>query len=411
VNLVQLSIALAKLGFKKVSSGIASINGKTGSSITLTAADVQAVGVAIPWAASATGGTPQLTSGTAVLGAVYINTTAGVTTFNTAIDGIPSVAKDDMFVGLTTGKYTLVPAGRIVGIFSSAANLQTAFPASSNIGALACVGTGAPYSLYWSDGSAWNNFAASGGTGTSVDLFSGNSFNIAPNGGGLTAFTSTGCATGTIVGTATARSAVIANVGYYNRIGIVSAAAANSSSYICPGTTGATGTAPNTGTYAQTIRGRVVFCVSDALTACRVGAGFHNATPSTTTEPSAQTNAAWFAADSTDMQLSFMVNAGSGTATKYALNGGTGFPANSTNADVYDGYIEFAGGTTRTIKYYIKNRATGVTASGTVTTGLPVADVALRVGVYRNTAANTTAAAVDIVAVAGGGYAQMGPIA
>jgi hypothetical protein len=78
---------------------------------------------------------------------------------------------------------------------------------------------------------------------------------------------------------------------------------------------------------------------------------------------------------------------------------------------VYDGYIEFAGGTTRTIKYYIKNRATGVTASGTVTTGLPVADVALRVGVYRNTAANTTAAAVDIVAVAGGGYAQMGPIA
>lgn len=64
------------------------------------------------WAAATN--TPALTSGTAVLGSAYKNTSTGVTTLGTAIDGITVLNKDDMLVCFTSGTYTLVPANNIV---------------------------------------------------------------------------------------------------------------------------------------------------------------------------------------------------------------------------------------------------------------------------------------------------------
>jgi hypothetical protein len=64
------------------------------------------------WAAATN--TPALTSGTAVLGSAYKNTSTGVTTLGAAIDGITVVNNGDMLVCFTAGTYTLVPANNIV---------------------------------------------------------------------------------------------------------------------------------------------------------------------------------------------------------------------------------------------------------------------------------------------------------
>lgn len=370
---------------------VSSVNSQIGD-VTLTAGNVGAVGIPVPWAASAAGGSPLLTSGTAVIGTSFQNTTAGYTTFTSAIDGIPGVQQDDILECLVAGTYTL-----------QAAKVQTA----AQIAAGATTGVVAQDSsknLYYADGSA----VVLGGT--TLDMFGGNSFMLLPSGNGITLWVPVGAsAAPATVGTVTARSGELAGIGYMNRLAYVSAAAANSSALATTASGGLQSAAPNASTFFQPQRARVVFCATDALSACRMGAGFFSATPTATVEPSTVTNMAWFAADSTDTQLTFMTNGASGTATKTVLNGGAGFPANSNGADVYDAYIEFLGGATRRINYYIMNRATGVKASGSVTATLPAADTGLRVGAYRNTAANATAAGLDFIAIAGGGFAQMGP--
>lgn len=44
---------------------------------------------------------------------------------------------------------------RLLGTFTTEAALQTAFPAASNTGATAMIGTAAPYALYQSNGVSW----------------------------------------------------------------------------------------------------------------------------------------------------------------------------------------------------------------------------------------------------------------
>jgi hypothetical protein len=90
------------------------------------------------WAASVGGGTPTLSSGTAVLGAAFRNTTAGTTTFTTPIDGIPFVAKDDELVCLVAGTYTYLPAGTGYPIAISGA---TTLADAHNTTNLICSGT------------------------------------------------------------------------------------------------------------------------------------------------------------------------------------------------------------------------------------------------------------------------------
>lgn len=369
---------------------VASVNGQVGV-VALTAGNVGAIGIPTPWAASAAGGSPLLTSGTATLGSSVQNTTPGYTTFLTPIDGIPGSQFNDIFECLTAGTWTLQPAN-----VQSAA--QIAAGATTGV-----VAQDASKNLYYVDGTQVSL------GGTAIDLFGGNSMLLLPTGNNTTVWTGIGAtATPAVVGTVTGRSGELASIGYVNRLAYVSAAAANSNALITTASAGLQSAAPNSSTFFPPQRARVVFSVTDALSACRMGAGFFSVTPTATVEPSTITNMAWFAADSTDTQLTFMTCAGSGTATKTTLNAGTGFPADTNGADVYECYIEFLGGATRKINYYIMNRATGVKASGQVTATLPAADTLLRIGAYRNTAANATACAIDVAAIAGGGFAQMG---
>lgn len=94
-------------------TGISTLSSATDYNANLVAPLAAKLPVPTSWAASPTGGAPALSSGTAVLGASYRNTTPGLTTFNTAIDGIPSVQQDDCLFCFVAGTYALVPAGSV----------------------------------------------------------------------------------------------------------------------------------------------------------------------------------------------------------------------------------------------------------------------------------------------------------
>jgi len=79
-----------------------------GGNVTLAAGDVGALGQPVAWAAGTN--TPHLTSGTAVLGSSFVNTTPGTTALSPNIDGIASVNEGDELVCLVAGTYTLSPA-------------------------------------------------------------------------------------------------------------------------------------------------------------------------------------------------------------------------------------------------------------------------------------------------------------
>lgn len=147
--MAQITLANSSL-FGTIRTAINTMMTELYASLTKANSALQAP---INWAAGSN--TPTLTSGTAVLGTAYLNTTAGITTLGTAIDGITVLQQGDMLVGFATGTYTLVPAGYIAGIFANAAALQTAFPAANNAGSRALVGSAPPYDTYSSNGTAW----------------------------------------------------------------------------------------------------------------------------------------------------------------------------------------------------------------------------------------------------------------
>jgi hypothetical protein len=453
-----------------------------------TPADVGALPVPTNWAASAGGGTPTLTSGTAVLGVAYRNTTAGTTTLSPAIDSITSVSQDDCLFCFTPGTWTLspvagagsvtfaatVPAGNATDNTSLAAALATKETTLAPVTLTAATNlvrnTHGNRSIWWNGGNATLTVQldASGGTtlddyfevhtlatatgvptlvtpdgktitgsatrivsvvrkgtpdgswtagttdpatsggGMTLDIGCGCNFRIEPGQVGGVSVSSYGTPGGSLVGTLTASTGVVTGVGFKKRVGVVSAAAVNSNSYYSTVTSGAHFIMPDTATTWIPQPSRYVFNVADALTACRVGGGLLSGVPGVTVEPSALLNCAFFGADSTDTQLTFMTNDGSGACTKTVLNGGAGFPANTNTADVYECWINLRGGATPAIDYYIINRVTLVKATGTITANIPVAATGLLAAVYRNTAANATAAKIDFTLIAGGMDAMQG---
>lgn len=94
----------------------------------------------------------------------------------TAIDGITAMALNDSLLwssplnAWTLQKATLAvedlsnasSVQRMVGTYATAAALQTAKPAASNIGSRALVGSAAPYTAYTSDGVSWNTVSTGG---------------------------------------------------------------------------------------------------------------------------------------------------------------------------------------------------------------------------------------------------------
>jgi hypothetical protein len=251
---------------------------------------------------------------------------------------------------------------------------------------------------------------AAGSATTMPNLFTGQGF-IYAAARGSNSPTVLGAGGQSAVGTAASGTGTtVAGITFPNRHRItVAAAAANTNAY-CGSASGAEGIVVPNVAADTTARARGTFIPGDGTSACRTFFGLNAATPVATTEPSAFVNCAGFGADSTDTQLFFISNDGSGSATKIALNGGAGFPANSALADVYEWYVEIVGGATRTINYYIKNLVTGVKVTGSTTTAadIPAAGTAMRAMQYRNTAANAVTAFFEYGSYAGGEWALFG---
>jgi len=251
---------------------------------------------------------------------------------------------------------------------------------------------------------------AAGAAVSLPDLFAGQGFMYAAA-RGSTAPIGVGAGGQSAVGTAASgTSATVAGLNRPNRHRMtVATGAANTNAY-CGSPSGSEAVVIPTALTDLPARGRGLFIPGDGTSACRTFFGLNAITPVTTVEPSAFTNIAGFGADSTDTQLFFISNDASGAATKIALNGGAGFPANSALADVYEWYVEILGGGTRVINYYIKNLVTGVTVTGstTVANDIPAVGTAMRVMQYRNTAANAVTAFFEYGSYAGGNWALFG---
>ncbi len=249
------------------------------------------------------------------------------------------------------------------------------------------------------------------GSGSSLpNLFTGQGFMYAAA-RGSTAPTVLGAGGQSAVGTAAAGSgSTVAGIAFPNRHRItVATAAANTNAY-CGSASGSEGVVVPSAATDVTARGRGTFIPGDGTSACRTFFGLNASTPTATVEPSTFVNCAGFGADSTDTQLFFMSNDASGSVTKIALNSGTGFPANTALADVYEWYVEIVGGATRVINYYIKNLVTGVKVTGSTNTSadIPAAGTGMRVMQYRNTAANVATIFFEYGSYAGGDWALFG---
>ena len=87
-------------------------------------------------------------------------------------------------------------------------------------------------------------------------------------------------------------------------------------------------------------------------------------------EPSSYTNIIGIGYDAADTQVQLMHNDGSGTATKVAL--GASFPKPTVNAtNMYTLTLETVAGS-GVVSYTVSDRSNGATASGTITTNLPL---------------------------------------
>lgn len=98
--------------------------------------------------------------------------------------------------------------------------------------------------------------------------------------------------------------------------------------------------------------------------------------------------------NSTDTQLSFIYNDGSGTATKDAINGGVGFPVDATT--VYELVFSCSPDNT-VIDYIIRNLSTGTSEAGQKTTNLPTNTVGLAPQMWVNNGTTASAVRIDMV--------------
>jgi hypothetical protein len=142
---------------------------------------------------------------------------------------------------------------------------------------------------------------------------------------------------------------------------------------------------------------------------CRFGVGTHNATSKTffgmngtnstpvgTTVPSALTNIIGVGNDSGDGNMQFMVNDGSGTATKVDL--GANFPAQTTSTDWYELRL-FAPSGGATIYYSLLRINTGDFVEGSATSDLPSTSTYLQDLQWMGNGTTATAVEMDVAFV------------
>jgi hypothetical protein len=125
---------------------------------------------------------------------------------------------------------------------------------------------------------------------------------------------------------------------------------------------------------------------------CRLFVGMHTATTVVSANPSASLNIVGFGIDAGDTAITFMHNAGTGTATKETI---TGQPTLANNQG-YDAYI-FCRPNDSTVYYRLVDLLTGTEiVSSSVTLNLPVATTGMTAGVLGSNAALTTVNAIQL---------------
>lgn len=98
--------------------------------------------------------------------------------------------------------------------------------------------------------------------------------------------------------------------------------------------------------------------------------------------------------DSGDTQLSIFYNDGAGSATKDSINGGTGFPVDSSS--VYDIVFSCTPNDTK-ISYTVTNLGTGTTETGTKTSNLPTNTVWYVPQIWVNNGTTASAAQIRLI--------------
>lgn len=203
-----------------------------------------------------------------------------------------------------------------------------------------------------------------------------------------------GIAVPSTVGTITARNVATTNLfTSMRRMGMVSATTAGSRAvaYI-NGAQFWRGNAAGMGGFLAVFR----FGCSDAATvAGKSFVGFSAASSvGSSTETSLALNVVGVGTDSTDANLQIMHNDGSGVATKIDL--GANFPDHTLSADVYELALFCAPNSTQ-IEYEVTRLNTGHSASGTITTDLPVSTQLLLPMFMRGNAATALAVGIDVM--------------
>lgn len=112
-------------------------------------------------------------------------------------------------------------------------------------------------------------------------------------------------------------------------------------------------------------------------------------------DPVNATDCIFVGKDSADTNLSIFHNDSAGTCTKVGL--GASFPANTSNADIYEVVFQCdAGGST--ITYSVTNILTAATTSGSVTTNLPTISTLMFPGFWMATGATASVSVMNCFA-------------
>jgi hypothetical protein len=231
--------------------------------------------------------------------------------------------------------------------------------------------------LTW-NGSAWVNSA-----GASGDDFAPEAWSMRTNGSSTTTY-------GTTAATLNLSAGTLGTTNYVTkakRVYTASSAAANSACYCTSGSDGFYG---KTGSHFK-IRYGMERSVSD--TRLLIGLG---GTSGLTADPSARTNVIGVGKDAADSNLQIMHNDGSGTCTKVDL--GANFPANTDGA-AYDIEFNCAAGM-GSATYTVTRLDSAFTATGTISTNLPVDTTTGAIGVNAGTGPATPGLALRVAFMA-----------
>ena len=215
--------------------------------------------------------------------------------------------------------------------------------------------------------------------------------------GNATTITANGLTTPTIAGTATARNVATTNrFTATRRVGLVSGGVSGSStSARVPALQFWRGNAAGLGGFFFVSR----FGISDASSVAdaRMFVGLYSSAGAIgNADPTTLLNVVGIGCDNAETTLRIIHNDGSGTAT--SVNLGASFPSNTRNTDLYE-FTLYAPANAAFINYLVVNLSTGASASGQLTTNLPVSTQLLAPHVWRNNGATGTAVGIDLVSL------------